>query len=78
MFYQGGGIKSGMHHPDGMLWIRLPDRSHSVAREKVLLSAVAPTILGLLGVTPPESMQTSQGLCPTQSLSSVPQCLGVS
>ena len=58
MFYQAEGIKSGMHHPDGLLWIRLPDRSHSVARDKVPLCAVAPTILRLLGVTPPESMRS--------------------
>lgn len=57
MFYQAGGIKSGMHHPDGMLWIRLPDRSHSVAGEKVPLRSVAPTILRLLGLVPPESMK---------------------
>jgi hypothetical protein len=57
LFHQGGGIKSGMHHPDGMLWIRLPDRSHAVAREKVELSAVAPTLLRLLDVAPPHSMQ---------------------
>jgi hypothetical protein len=57
MFYQAGGIKSGMHHPDGMLWVRLPDRSHSVTGEKVPLRSVAPTILRLLGLVPPESMK---------------------
>jgi hypothetical protein len=56
LFYQVEGLKSGMHHPDGMLWIRLPDRRHAVAREKVPLCSIAPTILRLLGVTPPESM----------------------
>jgi hypothetical protein len=57
MFYQAGGIKSGMHHPDGMLWIRRPDRIHAAAKEKVPLRAVAPTILRLLGLRPPESMK---------------------
>ncbi len=57
LFYQGGGIKSGMHHPDGMLWIRLPDRSHSVATEKVALRSVAPTILHLTGLRPPAWME---------------------
>src|SRR5205823_13875966 len=56
LFYQGGGIKSGMHHPDGLLWIRLPDRSHAVAVEKVSLRTVAPTILQLLGVPRPNWM----------------------
>jgi hypothetical protein len=64
VFYQAGGIKSGMHHPDGALWIRLPDRSHAVARAKVPLCAVAPTILRLLGVTPPESMKSEALLGP--------------
>jgi hypothetical protein len=59
MFYQGGGLKSGMHHPDGMLWIRLPDRSHAVARDKVALASVAPTILHMLNLTPPASMQSN-------------------
>lgn len=58
LFYQAGGIKSGMHHPDGMLWLRLPDRSHEIATEKVPLTSIAPTILRLLDVTPPESMKT--------------------
>jgi len=57
IFYKLEAMKSGMHHPDGMLWIRLPDRSHAVAREKVELSAVAPTLLRLLDVAPPHSMQ---------------------
>ena len=60
MFYQAGGLKSGMHHPDGMLWIRLPDRMHSVATAKVPLTSVAPTILRLLNVTPPASMTTDE------------------
>ncbi len=60
MFYQGGGLKSGMHHPDGMLWIRMPDRMHSVVTAKVPLTSVAPTILRLLDVTPPESMKTDE------------------
>jgi hypothetical protein len=59
VFYQAEGIKSGMHHPDGILWIRLPDRSHSVAGEKVSLCSVAPTILSLLGLDAPESMEAA-------------------
>ena len=57
MFYQVEGIKSGMHHPHGMLWIRLPDRRHSVAADPVSLCAIGPTILRLLGMTPPASMK---------------------
>jgi hypothetical protein len=66
LFYQGGGIKSGMHHPDGMLWIRLPDRSHAVETEKVGLRSVAPTILQLLGLRPPFSMEDGPLFGPKQ------------
>ena len=59
MFYQADGVKSGMHHPDGMLWIRLPDRRHAVLPDKVSLLSIAPTILRLLDVTPPDSMRAA-------------------
>jgi hypothetical protein len=61
LFYQGDGIKSGMHHPDGFLWIRGPDRVHRGSTEKVPLRAVAPTVLDLFGVTAPSYM-TAQPL----------------
>lgn len=57
LFYQSEGVKSGMHHPDGMLWIRTPDRAHAIEPEKVSLLSIAPTILRLFGVTPPRSMK---------------------
>ena len=56
VFYLAGGIKSGMHHPDGSLWIRTPDRQHLVRDEKVPLLTVAPTVLQLLGLPPGEGM----------------------
>lgn len=56
LFYKIDGLKSGMHHPDGMLWIREPTRHHSHHAEKVRLAAVAPTLLGLLGIPKPTSM----------------------
>jgi hypothetical protein len=57
LFYKIDGLKSGMHHPDGMLWIREPGRDHSHHSEKVPLSAVAPTLLDLLGIEKPASMK---------------------
>jgi len=57
LFYQADSVKSGMHHPDGMLWIRTPARSHAVVSEKVPLRSVAPTILRIGGVPIPRSMQ---------------------
>jgi len=56
-FYKIEGLKSGMHHPDGMLWIRQPARKHSHHEEKVPLAAVAPTLLDLLGIEKPASMK---------------------
>lgn len=57
MFYALEGGKSGMHHPDGILWIRHPARTHKVHRERVPLLSVAPTILDLLGIDKPEHMR---------------------
>jgi len=55
LFYGVDTKKSGMHHPDGMLWIRTPERRHR-AGGRVPLRAVAPTLLGLLGLPKPASM----------------------
>ncbi len=57
IFYQIEDIKSGMHHPDGILWIRQPSYQHSIHKEKVSLLAIAPTILDLLKVPKPDFMQ---------------------
>lgn len=64
LFYKIEGLKSGMHHPDGMLWIRRPDRVHSYHAEKVPLSAVAPTLLDLLGIEGPAAMKHRSILSP--------------
>jgi hypothetical protein len=57
IFYALEGGKSGMHHPDGMLWIRHPARKHKIHQEPVPLLAVAPTILDLLGIDQAEYMR---------------------
>jgi hypothetical protein len=54
MFYQVDGVKSGMHHPDGMLWIRTPHHAHVVHSTHVPLATVAPTILAHFGVPRPD------------------------
>lgn len=56
LFYQADSVKSGMHHPDGALWIRTPKRKHEVIKGKVTLRAVAPTIVKMFGIEPPEYM----------------------
>jgi len=55
--YQAEGMKSGMHHPEGLFWVRRPDRSASAPSEAVSLRACAPTILKMFGVAQPLSMK---------------------
>lgn len=50
MFYPSETAKSGMHHPDGILWVRGTGRIHRVHEEKVPLASVAPTLLALQGI----------------------------
>jgi hypothetical protein len=56
LFYQLDLVKSGIHHPDGMMWIRTPTRRHTVHHEKIPLVSVAPTIVEMFGVEPPAYM----------------------
>lgn len=57
IFYQIEEIKSGMHHPDGILWIRKPDKQHSIHNHKVSLLSIAPTILNLFNIPKPDFMK---------------------
>ncbi|HXK23409.1 MAG TPA: hypothetical protein VMS55_12110 [Myxococcota bacterium] len=57
LLYQADTVKSGVHHRDGLLWIRTPDRRHAVHLERVPLTSIAPTVLGLLDVPVPSYMQ---------------------
>jgi hypothetical protein len=57
LLYQADSLKSGVHHPDGILWIRRPDRRHRTEAERVPLTSVAPTLLRILGLEPPETMR---------------------
>ncbi len=56
LFYKVDGVKSGMHHPDGMLWIRSAVRTHAVHPGHVPLATVAPTLLELCDVPRPSYM----------------------
>jgi hypothetical protein len=56
LFHRLDLLKSGMHHPDGMCWIRTPDRVHAVHPGKEPLVNVAPTLCRLLDIEPPETM----------------------
>jgi hypothetical protein len=57
IFYKVEGLKSGMHHPDGLLWIRRPTTEHHIFEQPVDLALVAPTLLAELGIAPEASMR---------------------
>jgi hypothetical protein len=56
LFYQVESLKSGMHHPDGILWVRIPESRPSVSPAKVSLRDLPPTILSLFGIEKPAYM----------------------
>jgi hypothetical protein len=56
VFYKVDGLKSGMHHPDGLFWMRRPDAAHHVFDQPVALDLIAPTLLAELGIAAPETM----------------------
>ena len=56
IFYAIEGMKSGMHHEDGLLWIRDPKISKS-SNPRVAVESIAPTVLDLLGVPIPSNMK---------------------
>jgi hypothetical protein len=56
LFYQVESLKSGMHHPEGILWMRIPGCTPIVHFERVSLRDVPPTILSMFGIEKPEYM----------------------
>jgi hypothetical protein len=56
LFYQVESLKSGMHHPDGILWMRVPGTRPNVSGEKVSLRDMPPTILSMFGIEKPAYM----------------------
>jgi hypothetical protein len=57
LFYQVESLKSGMHHPDGILWMRMPGMAPRVHPDKVSLRALAPTLVSLFGIERPSYMR---------------------
>src|SRR5262249_52214741 len=58
LFYEVDTTKSGMHHRDGMLWIRPPKGIRGRATPGyVPLESLAPTMLSMLGVHPAPAMK---------------------
>jgi hypothetical protein len=56
VFYHFDVLKSGFHHPHGMLWIRRAGGVHKVYKDVVPLVNVAPTVLALCGSDLPAYM----------------------
>jgi hypothetical protein len=56
IFYLIEGLKSGMHHHDGLLWIRDPRISKS-SNPRVAVESIAPTVLDLLDVEIPSHLK---------------------
>ncbi|HEY4010175.1 MAG TPA: hypothetical protein VGM11_08510 [Acidobacteriaceae bacterium] len=56
LLYAIEGMKSGMHHQDGILWIR-DSRISKSSNPRVALESIAPTILDLLAVPIPAHMK---------------------
>jgi len=71
LFYGLNNMKSGMHHPDGILWIHHLHRRHTVRPEKVSLVSIAPTILDMLGLAKPQEMK-GESLLANATESAVP------
>jgi hypothetical protein len=68
VFYSMDVVKSGFHHPEGMLWVRYPDRTHAVHEEKVSIRLIAPAILELFDLPCPGFMTCDSFLqdgCPS-------------
>jgi len=61
------GLKSGMHHPHGILWLRTPERRHAVVDRLVSLQEIAPTLLDIMEIrnTPKFSFPPIPELSPT-------------
>jgi len=56
LLYEIEGLKSGMHHQDGLLWIRDPRISKS-SNPRVAIESIAPTVLDMLDVPVPAHLK---------------------
>ncbi len=70
IFYAIEGMKSGMHHEDGLLWIRDPRISKS-SNPRVAVESIAPTILDLLDVPIPTHLKDPSLLKPATPVPSL-------
>jgi hypothetical protein len=54
LFHMVHTMRSGRHHPDGVLWVR--NGRHRIVSGRVPLTAIAPSVLRYFGLRPPDSM----------------------
>jgi hypothetical protein len=64
LFYPIHTVRSGRHHPHGVLWWR--SDAHHVVEEPVPLTSIAPTVLSAFGVDRPDYMGPVLDLRPRQ------------
>lgn len=57
LFYRLDNLQSGHHHPDGMLWVRYPNRTHHVYQKKQSVRSIAPAVLEMFELPRPSYMQ---------------------
>jgi hypothetical protein len=57
LFYEIPTGKVADHHPEGVFWIRRPDRVARHHEARVPLTSVAPSVLSLLGLEAPREMK---------------------
>lgn len=69
LFYQVEGLKSGMHHPDGILWIRDPSAVADHTAKRISLRDVAPTLLSYFDL--PATAEMTGRFIPTRSKTSL-------
>ena len=59
LFYEIEGLKSGMHHPEGILWVRDARVPRPTSEEHVPLESIAPTILDLMQIPIPNHLKAA-------------------
>lgn len=69
LFYQVEGLKSGMHHPDGILWIHDPSAVADHSAKRISLRDVAPTLLSYFDL--PATAEMTGRFIPTRSKTSI-------
>ena len=57
LFYNCNLVKSGMHHRDGIFWMRVPGMPAQVHSGHVDLTRVAPTLLSAMGYRQPDFLR---------------------